>query len=198
MPRSVDHDARKAGLARAVWTLVARSGLEAVSMRSVAAQAGVSVGRVQYYFASKDELLLHSLEHAHRWMEARIGERVAQTGGDDRDVLIAILDELLGEHPETRTAIRVHAAFAARGVEDSRMAAVLTDGDEEILALAVAVVAGSQAAGRVKPEGDPQRDGYALWTLARGLGTDVALYGAPVQRARQTLEHFIERLAPAP
>lgn len=166
-------------------------------MRSVAAQAGVSLGRVRYYFASKDELLLHSLEHAHRWMEARIGERVAQTGGDDRDVLIAILDELLGEHPETRTAIRVHAAFAARGIEDGRMAVVLTDGDEEILTLAVAVVAGSQAAGRVKPEGDPSVTATRSGPSLVGLGTEVALYGAPVQRARRTLEHCIERLAPA-
>lgn len=198
MPRLVDHDDRKDVLARAVWALVARHGLEAVSMRAVAAQADVSVGRVQYYFASKDDLLLHSLSRAHRWMEARINDRVAHTDGTDRDMLITVLDELLGEHPDTAVAIRVHAAYAARAVDDPRMAAVLTDGDDELLALAIRVIAQSKAAGHAPPNIDPEHDGYALWTLARGLGNDVAIYGAPVQRARETLHHVIQRVAPTP
>lgn len=180
-----------------MWTLVARGGLESVSLRSVATEAGVSMGRVQYYFATKDDLLLHSLDHAHQRMEARILERAEEAGGNERNVLVTILDELLGEHPETRDAIRVHAFFAARAADNESMAAVLTDGDDEILALAVAVVAQAKAAGRAGPDVDPERDGYALFTLARGLGSDVALYGAPIDRARETLEHFIRRVAPA-
>ncbi|WP_227997424.1 TetR/AcrR family transcriptional regulator [Nocardia australiensis] len=197
MPRLVDHHERKSALAHAVWTLVARNGLEAVSLRSVAAEAGVSMGRVQYYFATKDELLLHSLEYAHRQMEARISARLAEAGGDEREVLVTVLDELLGEHPEARDAIRVHAFFAARAADSERMAAVLTDGDDEILALAIRVVAQAKAAGRVAPDVDPDRDGYALWTLARGLGNDVALYGTPIDKARQTLTHCVNRVAPA-
>lgn len=197
MPRLVDHDERKSVLAHAVWTLVARNGLEAVSLRSVAAEAGVSMGRVQYYFATKDELLLHSLEYAHRQMESRIATRLADVGDDDREVLVTILDELLGEHPETRDAIRVHAFFAARASDSEHMAAVLTDGDNEILTLAIEVVAQAKSAGRVAPDVDPEQDGYALWTLARGLGNDVALYGTPIAKARRTLTHFINRVAPA-
>ncbi|MQA94856.1 MAG: TetR family transcriptional regulator [Streptosporangiales bacterium] len=195
MPRTVDHDARRASLADAVWRLVARGGVEAVSLRSVAAEAGVSMGRVQYYFPTKDDLLLYGLQHAHRRMEQRIEARLEQTGGAEREVLVAILDELLGEHPETRDAIRVHAAFAAREV-DGPTAAVLTDGDDEILALCVAVVAQARATGRTGADIDPELDGYALWTLARGLGSDVALYGAPVARARATLTRFLDRVAP--
>jgi AcrR family transcriptional regulator len=199
--RTVDQDAqdvRKAALAGAVWRLVARSGLEAVSLRSVAAEAGVSMGQVQYYFATKDDLLLYSLEYAHRRMEARITERLAGAGGTDREMLVTILDELLGEHPETRDAIRVHAFFAARAEDDQHLAAVLTDGDDEILALAVAVVAQAKAAGRLGQDADPDRDGYLLFTLARGLGEDVALYRAPLDRARATLHHALRLFAPGP
>lgn len=111
-------------------------------------------------------------------------------------MLVTILDELLGEHPETRDAIRVHAFFAARAASSEHMAAVLTDGDDEILALAVRVVARAKASGRAAADVDPDRDGYALWPLARGLGNDVALYGAPIDKARRTLTHFINRVAP--
>jgi TetR/AcrR family transcriptional regulator, transcriptional repressor of bet genes len=52
VPRSADHDARRSDLAAAAWRLVADGRVEAVSLRSVAAEAGVSMGRVQYYFAT--------------------------------------------------------------------------------------------------------------------------------------------------
>ncbi|ANY05574.1 TetR/AcrR family transcriptional regulator [Pseudonocardia sp. HH130630-07] len=197
MPRTTDHEARREQLAAAVWRLVSDGGVEAVSLRSVAAEAGVSMGRVQYYFSTKDDLLLDGLRFSHRYMERRIGQRLEGSAGDERTILVAILDELLGEHPQTRDAIRVHSAFAARAVTEE-MADVLTDGDEEILALTVRVVAEAVASGRAAPGTDPEIDGFALWTLARGLGGDVALYGAPVERARRTLHHVLDRIAPPP
>lgn len=188
MPRSVDHETRRSEIADAVLTLVARAGTEAVSLRSVAAEAGISMGRVQHYFASKEALLLHALDRSHRRMERRIEERAVAAGGSERDALATILDELLGEHPETRDAIRIHAAFASREV-DERARAILTDGDEEILALAVRVVADAGSP-------DPGTDGYALVALAGGLGNDVVLHGAPIERARRTLRAVLDRLAP--
>lgn len=188
MPRSVDHDVRRDEIADAVLAIVARSGTEAVSLRSVAAEAGISMGRVQHYFATKDDLLLHALTRSHRRMEQRIEARAVAAGGSPRDVLATILDELLGEHPETRDAVRIHAAFATRDVDDRAMA-VLTDGDDEILALAVDVVADAGSA-------DPQTDGYALLMLTAGLSHDVVLHGAPVDRARRTLTAQLDRLAP--
>ena len=41
MPKIVDHEARRAELAEAVWRLASRDGLEAVTLRGVAAEAGL-------------------------------------------------------------------------------------------------------------------------------------------------------------
>lgn len=43
-----------------VWKVAAEQGFPGVTMRSVAKRADVSLGRVQYYFSSKDELVLES------------------------------------------------------------------------------------------------------------------------------------------
>ncbi|GAA3394364.1 TetR/AcrR family transcriptional regulator [Cryptosporangium minutisporangium] len=197
MPRTADHEQNRTVLSRAAWDLIARGGLESVSLRTVAAQAGVSMGRVQYYFATKDDLLLYALRDAHRRMEQRIAARLSIEPDDDpRAALVAVLDELLGSDPETRDAIRVHLAFAARAREDERLAEVLVEGDDELLALAVHVVASAKEAGRVGPDVDPSLDGQALWVLARGLGTDVALYRLPIERARAILAHAVARVAP--
>jgi AcrR family transcriptional regulator len=196
VPRVANVEQQKASLAAATARLVARGGLEAVSLRSVAAEAGVSMGRVQHYFATKDDLLLDALQRSYRSMERRIEQRLQHGPGGRREVLVAILEELLAEDPETRDAIRINTAFAARALEDERIAAVLTEGDEEIQALAVSVVADARTAGLVGPNVDPELDGRGLFALATGLGSHVALYGGSPAAARATLHHHLQRVAP--
>ena len=62
MPKQVDHQARRQEIADAVLRLAASQGLDAVTLRHVAAEAGVSMGRVQHYFATKDEMLLFAFQ----------------------------------------------------------------------------------------------------------------------------------------
>lgn len=196
VPRIVDVEQQKAALASATARLVARGGLEAVSLRSVAGEAGVSMGRVQHYFATKDDLLLAALQRSYQSMERRVEHRLENGSGGRREVLVAILEEMLADDQETRDAIRINAAFAARGLEDERIAAVLTEGDEEIQALAISVVADARSAGLVSQDVDPELDGRALFALATGLGSHVALYGAAPAAARAILQHQLRRVAP--
>ena len=57
MPRTVDHDERRSTILEAFVTLAVREGLHAVSMRSVASEAGISLRLVQYYFKTKSGLM---------------------------------------------------------------------------------------------------------------------------------------------
>jgi len=61
MPRKVDHRERRELLADALMRLAATRGLEQVSLRHVAAEAGVSTGMVQHYFRTKDEMMTFAL-----------------------------------------------------------------------------------------------------------------------------------------
>ena len=60
VPKLVDHDVRRREIAQAVWAVIAERGIEGVTLRSVAAEAGVSVGRIQHYYASREELVRDS------------------------------------------------------------------------------------------------------------------------------------------
>ncbi|MGH3692583.1 MAG: TetR/AcrR family transcriptional regulator [Pseudonocardiaceae bacterium] len=73
MPKQVDHTARRRAIADALWRVVAREGFEGVSLRQVAAEAGVSMGMVQHYFRTKEQMLLFALDT----MEERAGARFA-------------------------------------------------------------------------------------------------------------------------
>lgn len=61
MPKKVDRHERRTLIADALMRVAARQGLEAVSLRHVAAEAGVSPGMVQHYFRTKDEMMAFAM-----------------------------------------------------------------------------------------------------------------------------------------
>ena len=60
VPKIVDAGARRQDVVDAVFRIIASDGLERASLREVAEEAGLAVGSVRHYFASSDELLVHS------------------------------------------------------------------------------------------------------------------------------------------
>ncbi|MET8425862.1 TetR/AcrR family transcriptional regulator [Nocardia sp. NPDC004860] len=58
MPRLVDHEQRRREITTAARAVIAAGGLDAATFQSVAAQAGISVRLIQYYFGTKRDLML--------------------------------------------------------------------------------------------------------------------------------------------
>jgi len=65
-------DQRREKILEATWKLIARDGLSATSMRTLAAEAGYANGALSYYFGGKDELLRAAFEHVLGATNARI------------------------------------------------------------------------------------------------------------------------------
>ena len=63
MPAIIDHDKRRRDVADIAATLIAQSGIEALTIRGVARVAGFSTAIVSHYFKSKRELLLFIYQH---------------------------------------------------------------------------------------------------------------------------------------
>jgi TetR/AcrR family transcriptional repressor of bet genes len=110
MPKVVDHEQRRAELRDAVWRLASRDGLEAVTVRAVAEEAGCSTGALVHYFSDKEELLLF----AFRTVADRVMRRVAATEArttDPLELARAMLVEGLPVDGERRAEVRVWFAF---------------------------------------------------------------------------------------
>lgn len=76
MPLIVDHDERRQIVAAAVGKLVAKSGVQSVTIRATAKEAGFSTAVVSHYFHSKEDLIsytyLSARDRTHRRVEAAI------------------------------------------------------------------------------------------------------------------------------
>jgi len=60
VPLIVDHDQRRQEVASAVGRLVANSGVQSVTIRATAKEAGFSTAVVSHYFQSKEELISYT------------------------------------------------------------------------------------------------------------------------------------------
>lgn len=66
MRHVVDHDERRNALAEAVFAVIRRDGINAASVRAVAAEAGWTRGVIAHYFKDRDDLLLYAYRLAIR------------------------------------------------------------------------------------------------------------------------------------
>src|SRR5262249_59796500 len=121
MTRTAAHEARRRQVTEAVLRLTAAGGLDAVSVAKVATDAEVSVGVVQHYFPTKDDMLLFAFEHIAEQLATRVAAVPQQ--GTIRQRLSSALAELLPLDDERAAEVRIWLAFCARAAVAPRLAA---------------------------------------------------------------------------
>jgi AcrR family transcriptional regulator len=121
MPKIVDIEVRRVEVANAAARLIARGGVEAATMRDVAAEAGLTTGSVTHYFADKRELLLFTLTES---LQRRRSRRSSAAAADPRRALRASLEGALPADADRRRHWMVTIAFCAHAAGDAELAAV--------------------------------------------------------------------------
>jgi AcrR family transcriptional regulator len=130
MPRKVDHEERRRHIVEALLRIAGTRGLDAVSLREVAQEAEVSMGAVQHYFSSKEEMLVYALSHwlslsVHGGFTGRVRARLAkQYAGDTspHTILMALAAEYLPRHEPSRFDARLAVAFHSLAAFDPHLA----------------------------------------------------------------------------
>ncbi|MGW2375766.1 TetR/AcrR family transcriptional regulator [Kitasatospora sp. NPDC001683] len=123
MPKQVDHQERRETIARALWRVVEQRGTTHLTLREVAREAGISLGQLQHYFASRAELLGFAMDLAGEQSARRVGRALAGLGErpHPRAVLRAMLVELLPLHADSRVTSRMSAAYVLEALHDEEV-----------------------------------------------------------------------------
>ncbi|WP_432899450.1 TetR/AcrR family transcriptional regulator [Micromonospora matsumotoense] len=196
MPKRVDHDQRRRHIAGALLRIAEQRGLQHASMREVAAAAEVSVRLVQYYFHTKDELLLASLGYLAEELGARVARRIAALGSPPtpRDVVSGTLTAILPTDPESVRLTRTYAAFYSLVLAEpdlTRHGAPHPDLLERLLAHQLRA---AQQAGDAHAELDPGLTAAGLLALTNGLGSSVLGGQRDAEAALRILTYHLDRL----
>lgn len=194
MPKIVDHDAQRSRFADATMRLIATHGLEGVTMRSVAKEAGLSYGSLFHYFESKDELLMHAIGQLMKSQTLRFDEFVSQYSGLDA------LEQLLCDDAITDKSSRdswlVWLTFLYKAaLQDSfaNMHAELING---WLSRISGLLEEAVTAGEIAADTDTDLEAVALWTYSAGIGQmgllDPKLL--PQQLQKQLISSYLDKL----
>ena len=184
MPKVVDHEERRAELREAVWRLASRDGLEAVTVRAVADEAGCSTGALVHYFADKEDLLLF----AFRTIADRVMRRVAaaeESTTDPVELARAMLVEGLPLDRERQAEVRVWFAFLGLALTRPALAR-----DQRLTYRAwrrrvAERLAAAQEQGLLRPDVDPETEAAALVGLVDGLAVQATFEPRALGAARQ-------------
>ncbi|GAB2723676.1 TetR/AcrR family transcriptional regulator [Kitasatospora kifunensis] len=130
MPKVVDPEARRAAVAEAVWRLIRKHGLQGVSVRAVAREAGLSAGALRHYFASQSEVLTFAMQLVIDRVRTRI--QALEPQPDPPAAVRQAIEELLPLDPERLAEAEVWLAFTARAQTEPALRA-LRDTSYELL-----------------------------------------------------------------
>ncbi|MFE7767597.1 TetR/AcrR family transcriptional regulator [Streptomyces sp. NPDC057438] len=196
MPRQVDYEDRRRRIAEAVCTLIARSGMEAVSLRDVAAQANVSMGAVQRCFRTKQDMLLFALEHISHHVSQRANQRIAATSTPQAasTLLSHTLAQLALLDEESKTQAHVWLAFITHAPANEKLATVLHDTYAKLHGLIAWLIRYGQDTQEILQHLDPDREAHTLLALADGLTVHVLAGHQSPATALATLQRHIDHL----
>jgi AcrR family transcriptional regulator len=196
MPRQVDHDQRRHQIAEAVWRLATQGGLETVTLRQVAAEAGVPPRQLQYYFGTRDQLLLGALEILNTDAEQRARERLSALGEAPGALAIVrgVLLEMLPLDEERRNRHLVYAAYFLRFLTEPALAEVARDAAPALAGLLASLLATAQESGQVSPDVDPVAEATFLAAGAEGLQATVLLGQHTPEQAVALIDHQLDRV----
>jgi len=119
MPKHVDHESRRAELGSAVWSVVAKHGIEAVTIREVARESGWSTGVVNHYFRDKEDLMQYAFYLSIERSVARLLAHAADA--PPLEALRIILLESLAITKEQRLENSLWAVFVGQALTNPEM-----------------------------------------------------------------------------
>jgi len=183
MPKIVDHDAQRLTFADAAMRLIARHGIEGVTMRAVAAEAGLSYGSLFHYFDSKDDLLMHAVRQLTSSQTSRVNEYESQYSG------LKALEHLLCDDAIVNDASRdywmVWLTFQYKVALDDAFAELHADLVRGWLERIEGLLSEAREAGEVSRSIDVETESMALWAYSVGVGQLGLLHPESMSPGRQ-------------
>ena len=183
---------RQAEFADVALRLLTREGIGSVTFRTVAAEAGMSLGAVQKACPSKDLML--------RVMVARLRETSdglvrLEPGGPTVEAWLVerMLSQLPLDEPR-RAAELQRVAFAERAAFDPDIAAAVAASDHELREALAELLRQAQAGGQLPASVDPDAAAWAARAFIQGMAGQLLYDPAPEESVRRQCEWVVQNL----
>lgn len=197
MPKIVDHKSQREKFAQAAMSLIARHGLEGVTMRAVAAEAGLSYGSLFHYFESKDDLLKHAIQYSAALQTQRVNEFSDKYSGLQALEHLLCDDAIINE--SSRDSWMVWMTFQYKVALQSSFADLHADLVDGWLTRITALLSDAQDTGEISSTLDLDLEAMAVWAYSAGIGQLGLLHpeSLPAKMQKQLITSYLDKLRSA-
>lgn len=198
MPKITDAEATKSRLVRAAWKVIANEGIEAATLRRVAAEDGCTTGLITHYFGDKNELVTCAYREVLDIMIEDATQAIAAQS-TVTEKLLAAVEAIEPTRPELREFTIVLINFWAAAAFNPTFAQHCRDDYKRWRTLVSSVIAAGIESGQLRQDTDVKMLTDILTLLSDGLSVGMTLTPtiySPKHRREiilQTLEPFIRR-----
>lgn len=194
MPKLIDHARRREEIAEAAWRVLVREGVERVSVRNVATEAGLTVSSLRHVFASQDELLAFSLQLVLERVRRRVEPKLPVS---DRRGVEAIALEFLPLDQERRAEMEVHLSLSMSARTNPELTALRDQAHAALRQSCRNLVDSLDNGIDLAPGADHALEAQRLHALLDGLALHVVTEGAggDPEAARQVVRAHLDSLA---
>ena len=190
MPRVVDHAERRQQIVFALWLVIAEQGIEGVSLRHVAAEAGVSMGRIQHYFGTKEALVLAGCTAL---VDSAYGNYLETADAAPRDQLLRVASQQIPRDDGGRTGVSVWYAYVAKSINHAAVRQVLAEARRGAEEECVRLIRADRGAGADAEDPAALDQARRLLALADGLTLRVLVRDLEPDEAVAMLEAEVDR-----
>ncbi|MEX0738214.1 MAG: TetR/AcrR family transcriptional regulator [Pseudohongiella sp.] len=174
MPKIVDHDRKREEIAHAVWRLVIRDGMAEVSVRNVAREAGMSQGALRYYFSTRTDLVLFSMQQVTAQVTQRVQVLLQQPGSPQQRVREMLL-QILPMDEQRRLELRIWWILVHYSLTDERLQAHTSTVYDQLQGIMQGAIEYLNVSDALRPGTDVNFEVERLYSLVDGLALHAIL-----------------------
>jgi AcrR family transcriptional regulator len=173
---------REQALVVAAFNQIAERGFEGLRTREVAAEVGVNIATLHYYFPAKEDLVRAVVEHA-------MGRfRTTLAGGSDLIQHLRAVRRLLGDEPQLGA---VMAELSLRSSRDPAIAAILAETYAGWQKTMRGLLRNAVREGRLKPELDSDQAAAAVLATLSAMMLPTMAASPVADQALEQLERWL-------
>lgn len=150
-----------------MWRILLRDGVSAVTVRALSAETGWSVGAIQHYYKSQDDLILFAVGEMLVSIAGRMGS--LDFRDPDRAVLQNAIEEMLPLDRQRKAEAQIWFALLSRRITNPHMAVKANDLDVVVRGAVRQVLSELVAADLVSAGRDLEIETVRLHALIDGL-----------------------------
>jgi AcrR family transcriptional regulator len=166
---------RKTAVLEAAGRVIAERGADATRFADVAAESGVPVSTLQYYFGSREDLLVAAFRHASGTEIAALQAEIGAEADPWRQLARIVASAVAGYQAGAAGSGRLWIESWHFGIRDAEMRADALRDYGAWRRLVADVVRSGSAAGRFAPRLSPERVAVLTIALVDGVGIPLAL-----------------------